>query len=100
MTILTTPDYIDHLILLMIGSGGDTCNYLSTTLGRGKSSISERIQKLEKIGLVKSRDAKQTKQYRHYALTHEGEKEVDINHVLFSIRMLQRRTPKADEIVS
>jgi len=93
-----TPDYIDQCILLLIGAGESSTSYLAGVFGISLPSISQRKRHLEEFGLIEPINSKEKQSSRSFRLTELGEQEIDINHALFSFRMLTIRGGKMTKL--
>lgn len=57
-------DYAVNVVLLGIGDGWSSTNYVSSAIGAGKDSTSRRLEKLERRGLVESQRKGREKLWR------------------------------------
>jgi DNA-binding HxlR family transcriptional regulator len=72
MSAHTSPrllDDFDIYLIVAIGQGVNSCAYLADSTGKGRSTISTRIQVLEKYKLVTTQPTKQKHFSIEYALT-------------------------------
>lgn len=64
---------VDNILLLLISVGGDTLTYLNSFFDMPKTTLRERIVRLDKLGLVESIENNQKYISRKYILTDQGE---------------------------
>lgn len=65
-------DEVDQVIMLLVGMGGDQCNYLAKVLNFSMPAITQRVQRLSQLGYVTSEDVVRAYSHRSYQLTEQG----------------------------
>jgi Mn-dependent DtxR family transcriptional regulator len=84
------PDQTDYQMLLLISMGGGRCWYLARTFQISKPAISQRMIKLQEIGLIMIRsDGKnRSTESKDYHLTDIANDILQSTNVLFQLRIL------------
>ena len=87
------PDQTDLEMLLLISQGGGRCWYLARTFEMSKPAISQRMVRLQDIGLIliKSSGKNKSAEAKDYHLTDTAQEILQSTNVLFQIRVLQLR---------
>ena len=83
-------DEIDNIILYLVCYGGGSLAYLSRVLDLPKSTLSNRVQRLEQIGLLESVNNKEKHAYRKYVILPDGHDMVISINLISNALLLQR----------
>lgn len=85
-------DEFDMMILRFCSLGAGSCTRLAYSLGIEKPSVTERVKKLQEMGLINILDKKKQWEYRFYEITPQGEALVRGSDLFMDIHFLTLRS--------